>query len=70
MRQFRLRLIMALVAVIALSIWVGMQIERARSGPRPVSKPYVLMRPVRQVTSGKSYVLMRPVRQTSYQTRP
>ena len=34
MRQYRLRSIMALVAIIAVSIWVGMQIERARSGSR------------------------------------
>ena len=30
MRQYRLRTIMALVVIIAVSIWVGMLIERAR----------------------------------------
>ena len=67
MRQYRLRSIMALIAVIALSIWVGMLIERARSGPRPV---YVL-RPVRQTGKTKTYTVMKLARQTtSGQTRP
>ncbi len=58
MRQYRLRLIMALIVVIAVSIWVGMQIERARSAPRPV---YTAWRPVRK--AGNTYTIMRPVRQ-------
>jgi hypothetical protein len=66
MRQYRLRSIMALIAVIALSLWVGMQIERARSGPQT---HYTVMRPVRP--TGKTYTVMRPVRQvTSDQTQP
>ena len=65
MRQYCLRSIMALIAVIALSIWVGMLIERARSGPRPV---YTVMRPVRQT---KTYAVMRPVGQMkSSQAQP
>jgi YTV len=70
MRMRRLRSVMALVAVIALSLWVGMQIERARSGSRSY-KPavYTVMRPVRQ--TGKPYTVMRPVRQVaSGRTRP
>lgn len=57
MRQYRLRSIMALIGVIALSLWAGMQIERARRPPRAV---YTVMRPVKQT---RSYTVMRPVRQ-------
>jgi hypothetical protein len=67
MRQYRLRSIMALIAVIALSLWIGMQIERARSAPRTVR--YTAYRPVMQ--TGKTYTVMRPVRQVKGgQTRP
>jgi hypothetical protein len=34
MRQFRLRTIMALIVIIAVSMWVGMLIERSRQPPR------------------------------------
>jgi YTV len=69
MRQYRLRSIMALIAVIALSLWVGMQIERARLGSRS-HKPaaYTVMRPVSQ--TGKTYTVMRPVLQTRGRTGP
>ena len=72
MRQYRLRSIMALIAVIALSLWVGMQIERARSASRSYRPAvYTVMRPVRQTQTGKTYTVMRPVRQvTSGQVRP
>ncbi len=67
MRQYRLRSIIALIAVIALSIWVGMQIERARSVPRPAH--YAVWRPVKQ--TGKTDTVVRPLRQaTSTQTQP
>ena len=67
MRQYRLRSIMALIAVIALSLWVGMQIERARSASRS-SRPavYTVMRPVRQTQVGKTDTVSRPVRQVTY----
>ncbi len=72
MRQYRLRSIMALIAVIALSLWVGMQIERARSGSRSYNPAvYTVMRPVRVSQTGKTYTVMRPVRQVTYnRTRP
>jgi hypothetical protein len=63
MRQYRLRSIIALVGIIALSIWAGMQIERVRPTPlgvytvrRPVkaTNTYTSMRPVSRVTSGRS----------------
>jgi hypothetical protein len=73
MRRFRLRSIMALIAVVALSLWAGMQIERARSASRSnwhtVTWSYSVMRPVGQ--AGKTYTVMRPVRQvTRGQTGP
>jgi hypothetical protein len=71
MRQYRLRSIMALIAVVALSIWVGMLIERARSAPQPVYKSpaYIVTQPVGQ--TGKTYIVTQPVRHvTSGQTRP
>jgi hypothetical protein len=61
---------MALIVVIALSLWVGMQIERARASRRKVvSAPYyTVMRPVRQT---KGYTVSRPVRWVrSAPTRP
>jgi YTV len=73
MRQYRLRSIMALIAVIALSLWVGMHIERARSASRSsrpavytVMKPvtYTVMKPVRQTRPGKTYTVMQAVQQT------
>jgi hypothetical protein len=61
---------MARIAVIALSIWAGMQIERARSGPRPAKrntvmrlKRYTIMRPAKRV--GNRFTIMRPVRQVA-----
>ena len=45
MRQFHLRSVLALVGVIALSLWAGMQIERARPRP-PGPRTYTVMRPV------------------------
>lgn len=72
MRQYRLRSIMALIAVIVLSLWVGMQIERARSASRS-SKPvvYTVMRPVRQTNqTGKPYTVMRRVQVTHYRSQP
>jgi hypothetical protein len=64
MRQYRLRSIMALIAVIALSLWVGMQIERARLGSRSYKRVvYSVTRPVSQ--TGKSYRVMRPVLQVT-----
>jgi YTV len=65
MRQYRLRSIMALIAVIALSLWVGMQIERARSASRS-NRPagYTVTRPVYQTQTGKTYTVSRPVYQT------
>jgi hypothetical protein len=72
MRQYRLRSIMALIAVIALSLWVGMQIERARMGSRSY-KPavYTVMRRVSQTgQTGKTYTVTRPVRVTRYRTGP
>jgi hypothetical protein len=66
MRQNRLRSIMALIAVIALSLWVGMQIEGARSGSRSY-KPtmYTVMRPVTHTSqTGKTYTVTRRVRVT------
>jgi hypothetical protein len=68
MRQYRLRSIMALIAVIAVSLWVGMQIERARLGSRSY-KPaaYTVMRPVSHVSqTGKTYRVMQPVSQVTY----
>ena len=44
MRQYRLRSIMALIAVIALSLWAGMHIERARSGSRTPGPPCIRSR--------------------------
>jgi YTV len=71
MRQYRLRSIMALIAVIALSLWVGMQIERARSASRSYRPAvYTVMRPVRQTQAGKTYTVMRPVRQVTYYRNP
>jgi YTV len=71
MRQYRLRSIMALIAVIALSLWVGMQIERARSGSRSYKLSYTVMRPVSQSSqTGKTYTVMRPVKVTRGRTRP
>jgi hypothetical protein len=73
MRQYRLCSIMALIAVIALSLWVGMQIERARSASRS-NRPavYTVMRRVRQTQTGKTYTVMRPVQVqvTRGRTRP
>ena len=72
MRQYRLRSIMALIAVIAVSLWVGMQIERARLGPRSY-KPagYTVMRRVSQTNqTGKRYTVMRPVKVTRVRTGP
>jgi hypothetical protein len=51
MRQFRLSSIVALIAVIALSIWVGMLIERARTASRPA---YTLTVTVPAKVSGTS----------------
>lgn len=45
MRQYRLRSIMALIAVIALSFGAGMLMERAKSGPPP---RYIAMRRIKQ----------------------
>ena len=72
MRQYRLRSIMALIAVIALSLWVGMQIERARSGSRSYKTAmYTVMRPVSQTSqAGKTYTVMRPVQVTRGRTGP
>jgi YTV len=72
MRQYRLRSIMALIAVIAISIWVGMQIERARSGSRRYkSVVYTVTRPVYQISqTGKTYTVTRPVQVTRGRTRP
>ena len=66
MRQYRLGSIMALVAIIAVSIWVGMQIERARSGSRSYkSVRYTIARPVIQTgNAGKTYTVTRPVYET------
>ena len=67
MRQYRLRSIMALIAVIALSLWVGMQIERARSAPQGVR--YTTYRPVKP--TGKTNIIIRSVRpMPGGQTRP
>ncbi len=72
MRRFRLCTIMALIAVIALSLWVGMQIEKARSASRSSKLiSYTVMRPVYHVSpTGQRYTVVRPVRETRYQTRP
>jgi hypothetical protein len=72
MRQYRLRSIMALIAVIAVSLWVGMQIERARSTSRSY-KPatYTVTRPVTQTNqTRKTYTVMRRVQVTRYRTGP
>jgi len=47
MRQFRLSSIVALIAVIALSIWVGMLIERARTGSRSAYTTYTVTVPAK-----------------------
>ena len=60
MRQYRLRTIMALIGVIAVSIWVGMLIERARQPARPTFATYG---PVK--TTAKPYTVMRPVPRAS-----
>ena len=72
MRQYRLRSIMALIAVIAISLWVGMQIERARSGSRNYKRAtYTVTRPVSQTSqTGKTYTVMRRVQVTRYRTGP
>ncbi len=60
MRRFRLRSFLALIGVIALSLWVGMQLERAKSRRvRPVmqTRTYTVMRPT------TTYTVIRPVRQ-------
>ena len=67
MRQYRLRTIMALVGVIAVSIWVGMLIERARrpaqgktiwtyTVTKPVTKTYTVVQP-----TVKTYTVVEPV---------
>lgn len=62
--RLRLRSIVALVLLIALSMWAGMQIERSRSA-RSSARPYVVMRPVRTVVRPNvKYTVMRPVRRT------
>jgi hypothetical protein len=67
MRQYRLRSIMALIAVIALSLWIGMQIERARSGSRSYKSVRYIARPVIQTgNAGKTYTVTRPVKVTRY----
>jgi hypothetical protein len=72
MRQYRLRSIMAWIAVIAVSLWVGMQIERARSGSRSYkSVAYTIARPVIHThNAGKTYTVTRPVYETRGRTRP
>jgi hypothetical protein len=43
MRQYRLRTIMALIVIIAVSIWVGMLIERSRQPPRSTARGYQIV---------------------------
>jgi hypothetical protein len=43
MRQFRLRTIMALIVVVAVSIWAGMLIERSRQPPRSTARGYQIV---------------------------
>jgi hypothetical protein len=84
MRRYRLRTIMALIVIIAVSMWVGMLIERAKQAARgktirttyTVSRPvtkfvkaYTVSRPVKTTT--KQYAVMRPVYQvTGDQAQP
>jgi hypothetical protein len=56
MRRYRLRSILALIALIGLSLWVGMQIERARSAPRVTYHTY------RPRQTGKTNIIVRSVR--------
>ena len=48
MGQYRLRTIMALIVIIALSIWVGMMIERARR-PTPTNSAGIFDAPEEMV---------------------
>jgi hypothetical protein len=61
MRQYRLRTIMALIVIIAVSIWVGMLIERARQPARgkTIGIRYAVSRPVK--TNVKQYTVVPPV---------
>jgi hypothetical protein len=66
---------MALIVIVALSIWVGMQIEKARSGHRPVSNAAYIVNPARDAAghagTGQTYIVTQPVRQvTSGQPQP
>jgi hypothetical protein len=75
MRKYRISSIMALIVIVALSIWVGMQIEKARSGHRPVSNAAYIVNPARDAAghagTGQTYIVTQPVRQvTSGQTQP
>jgi hypothetical protein len=62
MRQYHLRSIMALIAVIAVSIWIGTQIERGWPSRRIV---HTVDKPVALTTTVPSYATRRPVRQQS-----
>jgi hypothetical protein len=64
MQQYHVRTIMALIAVIAVSIWCGMLIERARHPAQGKSlwKNVTVTRPVNGTV--KRYTVVRPVYQT------
>jgi predicted permease len=61
MRQYRLRTIMALIVLIAVSMWVGMLIERARQPTRgkTFTTTYAVSRSANTTTKG--YAIVRPV---------
>jgi hypothetical protein len=52
---------MALIVIIAASMWVGMLIERARQSARgkTIWTTYTISRPVK--TTAKQYTVVRPV---------
>jgi hypothetical protein len=54
MRQFRLRTIMGLIVIIAVSMWVGMLIERSRQPPRPTFTTYRPMARLKGFVTPKS----------------
>jgi hypothetical protein len=56
MRQYRLRTIMALIVIIAVSIWVGMMIERARRPVQGNTFTITVSRPANGATRGYAIV--------------
>jgi hypothetical protein len=60
MRQYRLRTIMALIGVIAVSLWCGMPIERARQPARTTFTTYGPLK-----TTMKTYAVTKPLPRAS-----